>query len=119
MIDVDTDGIECGCLYMPGYDDNPPEVIIEYFPTAIKEHTCFECGRTIKKGEVYHKCKGKWEGEWSTYKTCIGCHRLRDLFCEGWCFGGLADSIWYEFGTDITADNLYASEADKWKPPIS
>jgi hypothetical protein len=59
-----------------------PSISEELHPKARVEHRCCECGRIIKKGEVYQKIKGCWDDEWQTYKTCLQCERLRDKLCD-------------------------------------
>jgi hypothetical protein len=69
------------------------------FPRARASWTCLECGRTIRPGERYEKIRGKFEGEFVTYRTCIGCQRLRD---DLRCCGGALDEVVREcFGVGI------------------
>lgn len=49
---------------------------------ARKEHKCCECARVIPKGEKYEVFEGSWDGEFSTYKTCIDCVSARAFFCS-------------------------------------
>ena len=44
---------------------------------ARKEHTCCECGGTIKPGDTYQHVKGIWEGKACEHKTCEPCATLR------------------------------------------
>ena len=61
---------------------------------ARKQHICGECDRTIKPGERYEVYTILREGGWSSYKTCLGCRRIRDHFCKGgWIFGGVAEQV--------------------------
>jgi hypothetical protein len=53
---------------------------------ARKEYKCCECGDVIKIGEKYEKFRGKFEGGFSEYKTCLICKEIRDhIFCS-WFF---------------------------------
>ena len=61
--------------------------------TARKPHICEECGRTIQVGEKYEACRGLYEKEWATDKTCVDCLSLRNTFFCSWIFG----TIWEEF----------------------
>lgn len=79
---------ECYCDY------NGPEVYTESEPKAIKDHKCCECHGVIKKGETYHFIKGKWDGDWESFKMCGDC---KSIWCQFNCgciveYGGL-----YEF----------------------
>lgn len=71
-----------------------PELYDESLKTARKQHACCECRRTIEPKEKYQVITGKWEGEWATFKTCLGCSRIRSRFCPGgFEFGSLAEQI--------------------------
>ena len=54
-----------------------PTLFTETHPKARKEHTCCECGGTIKKGDTYQKCSGLWD-DFQTFKTCSFCADVRD-----------------------------------------
>ncbi len=74
--------------------DYYPDFFVEEWPVAKKEHKCCECGEAIKPGQKYHKVAGKWEGDFSTYKTCMPCHNIREHYCpHGYVFGELAEQI--------------------------
>ena len=76
-------------------------------PVAKKEHICTECKRVIKKGEQYEY----WFvvcGKPSTYKTCIDCISVRNVFFRNnWTFTeiywDLCDFI-IEIDGDISSD---------------
>ena len=60
-----------------------------------KEKTCYECGRTIEKGELYERTYGAWD-EVCVFNLCVQCFSLRDYvidrvpcFCVG--YGNLLD----------------------------
>lgn len=83
----------CCCEY---YES--PEFFIQNRRKAIKDHRCYECGRLIKKGELYQAESGKWEGEVITYKTCNLCMSLRDFVqahipCVCWGFGNVREDM--------------------------
>lgn len=40
---------------------------------ARKRHRCSECGGLITPNSRYQYSCGVWEGEWSSYKTCLNC----------------------------------------------
>jgi hypothetical protein len=90
---------ECEC-----YDAEPMECCNIVFRAARKPYTCTECERPILPGERYEQISGKLEGQWGTWRTCLGCQRLRDAMC---CCGGmLAEKVQECFGVDI-----------RWKSP--
>lgn len=62
------------CFY---YDDGYNEFQNETSPKARKEHQCYECGKTILKGEKYHRFSGKFDGEMFSFATCDDCEILR------------------------------------------
>ena len=69
---------------------------------ARREHKCCECDRVIERGEEHEHVRGLWEGYWESYRTCLGCMRLRDDLCRrGYCFGGLAQVVLDCLGVNI------------------
>ncbi len=61
-----------------------------------KEHTCTECHRTIKKGEMYRYTFGVWERQVSTFRTCSNCLLPQEWLqkeCGGFLHGGLEEEI--------------------------
>ena len=56
---------------------SPPELYEQFERTARKQHKCSECARVIEPGDKYELVKGKWDGEFDTFKTCKFC---LDLF---------------------------------------
>lgn len=82
----------CSCIY--DSDGYGPEASTTKIRKARKQHRCFECGRTIEPGEKYEYISGIWDGAPSSYKTCLDCLSLRDVFfCGGWIYG----EVWNEF----------------------
>lgn len=49
---------------------------------ARKPHRCFECDRTIRPGERYHREAGVWEGSFWHQRACVHCAALRTLVVE-------------------------------------
>jgi hypothetical protein len=76
---------ECG-VCIGGYEhDGPPEFFATRWPKARTGHKCGECRRTILKGEVYHRCSGKFEGDFFDDITCAQCAEIREAFtCAGY-----------------------------------
>ncbi len=62
------------------------EVLSNEKHKARKEHVCYFCGDTIKKGTVYNRQDGKFDGDWYTVKTHISCSELAvklDMYDNG------------------------------------
>lgn len=95
--------MDCCCTTSDGVS---PSVYHEKMRRARGVHECCECGRTIERGEQYQYVTGVWDDEWITYKTCLGCMRLRlDVSCgEGWTFGTLREDILDCIGYDYVDD---------------
>lgn len=75
------------CVY---FDGDTAEVFEQDNRKARKDYKCCECDRQIAKGSLYQFCKMLFEGEWSTYRTCLPCAEIRKAFsCEGECLGGV------------------------------
>lgn len=79
-------------------DDNPPACATSNVRKAAKNHTCFECGGTISKGDLYSYHSGVWDGEVASFKWCDNCTTIANLmraidpdFC--FCFGGLLEAV--------------------------
>jgi hypothetical protein len=92
--------MDCLCSNFCDYDGPNPECLQESDIRARKNHICCECNRTIKRGEIYERIRGKWDGEWAEFKTCLGCARLRSAICNCF-FGSLAEDVMECFGVDI------------------
>lgn len=96
----------CVCIDANEY----PEVYNSTIKTARKEHKCYECGDPIKKGQKYEYVNGKWDGEWTVFKTCITCVNIReDLFACGYNHGSLWEDLRNAFRDTIPygeEDNL-------------
>lgn len=57
-----------------------------------KEHRCNECGRTIAKGEGYHRAELCMEGGWYTFHTCVHC-RVACAWLSEQCGGYLHEGV--------------------------
>lgn len=89
MSDPQTGPCAEACIYTGG-DDNPAEVCGTLIVRARKPQKCCECSDPINPGDRYEVVSGKWDGEWSCFKTCLPCKEIREAFCcEGWTFGTL------------------------------
>ena len=66
-----------------------------------KKFYCCECGDDIHKGSSYEMSTGLMYGDWCVFRTCLPCyHFRRDFFKEGWCFEGLREDFYNEYGFD-------------------
>jgi hypothetical protein len=76
-----------------------PEFYREHRCKARREHRCCETGRTIRKGEYYWRCTGKWDGEFRAYKQSESAYhfaRHLNIDIHGECeagFGYVSDDI--------------------------
>ena len=95
--------LSCDCSVTDG---DRPKVCTVRHVRARKQHVCSECSRTIEPGETYELVNGVWIEKWETYKTCLGCERIRDHFCsDGWIYTCLAEHVAECVGFDYTADD--------------
>jgi hypothetical protein len=95
-------GITCDCSYDGDFDNTLESEVMR---TARRTHKCGECGRDIHRGERYEVASVLSDGSWSTYKTCLGCTRIRDRFCShGWIWGGVAELVEGCIGFNYTLD---------------
>lgn len=84
-----------------------PEFFSRTEHTARKEHKCVECSCVIRKGELYERISGKWEGDVGSYHTCMRCQPL-----QSWAIGesdeplGIGElySFLSDYGTELCAD---------------
>ena len=85
-----------------GYDWNDSERP-EYFEQKIVRtrivRFCCECHELIVIGAKYQKSKGKWEGDWYEFHTCLVCAQIRTDLASCVPFGYLA--TWLKEYADI------------------
>ena len=73
------------------------------------DHICGECRKAIKKGDSYKVENNIFEGSISTYKTCLDCLSIRNVFfTDGWFFGNIRDEI-HDFIFECFGDISQAS----------
>jgi len=77
------------CIGISDYD--PPEFCSESTPVARRPQKCGECGSNIPVGTRYFKAVGKWDGRLETFRQCMNCREIQEVFScgEGYVFGGL------------------------------
>lgn len=78
--------MDCSCIYVSenekGWDFFQEQNIV-----AKKEHLCCECGKIIKIGELYRREGGKIDGDFETFKLCLDCVNIRDIFFCNFTYG--------------------------------
>lgn len=83
--------ISCVCIE---YDYDGPEFVSVADRKARKVHTCGECGEPIPRGQRYEVATGKWDGDFSTHKTCTVCRAIREDFMScGFAYGRLWEDL--------------------------
>ena len=94
--------MDCSCQIDTGYDaDSNPGFVHERMRKARKTHKCSECHRVIAINEIYVYVTGVWDGEFSSFKTCVDCASLRNEFFSSYIF----EHVWEDF-------KEYVSECD-------
>ena len=74
------------------------------------DHWCCECSRPIQVGERHEVVTGRWDGAWSTYRTCRTCIAIRRDYCPGGSeYGGLRRHLFDCLGVDYVT-----GEVDLW-----
>lgn len=97
--------MDCACsCYVDHGVDHGPALFSECIRKARKPHVCCECKRVIRPGEKYEDVKGLWDEGFESYKTCLGCSRLRDSICYGFYYGELDSVVWDCFGVSIIGE---------------
>ena len=93
------------CCPLYGGDDERPQVAMTRIRTARAAHVCGECNEAIVSGQKYEITTGKWDGDWSTYKTCMSCREIRNHFAcsRGWTFTQVWDQIESNFFPGMVA----------------
>jgi hypothetical protein len=61
-------------------------------------HVCCECDEQIEPGQQYQSGRGKFDGYWLSYHTCIPCSRIARDYCAP--FGHLRAQIRELLGFD-------------------
>jgi hypothetical protein len=91
-----------------------PEFCVTDIVKAKKEHKCCECHDKISVGEKYERVKGKWGGEFSTFKTCLICKSIREDYCPvGWEYGGLRETLYECLGLDYVTGQIASRYDDE------
>lgn len=83
--------VTCDCSYS---DAGNWELFDRNLFTARKEYKCCECGENIRIGKKYEHIRGKEEGVWYSFKTCMRCVKVAEKYCpNGRLIEGLVDQV--------------------------
>jgi len=74
------------CCFVSNDGENGPEVFSYHVRKACKPYKCCECGDVIAAGESHEYASGRWEGDWNSHRTCLGCVDVRDAFSCGYTY---------------------------------
>lgn len=79
-------------------DFDGPSVQTETVRKAAKDHRCYECGETIRKGDLYQVTSGVWDGRGDSFKWCDTCTTIANLAASvhpGFCypFGSMLEAL--------------------------
>jgi len=83
-----------------------PEFVTEKLVTAKKIHKCCECKEYILPGQKYEVVKGKWDGQFDTFKTCLPCRTIRQEHCSWWVYGNLREDLRECLGLDYLSGEV-------------
>ena len=81
---------------------------------------CPLCAGSIRPGERYRRCRGVWEGEWTTHVAHEDCHQLMSdaglMLCgvEGYAFGDSLDDASAGLMALDVRGNLHGGELRDW-----
>ncbi|MEH2138589.1 hypothetical protein [Nostoc sp.] len=89
----------CNCdCETPDYDDESGEELYDDgVVVAKKAIKCCECRHLVNAGEKYRHIKGRWGGDWSTYRMCLSCSAVSDRLSKELdichCLSGLYEEL--------------------------
>lgn len=93
--------MECSCTVSIDHDGGP-SCCKEVIRTARKTHRCCECLSDINPGDHYEYISGIWDGDPQTYKTCLDCKSVKDVFFDSWTY----TQVWDDFYSNFYPDNI-------------
>jgi len=86
--------MECSCEINIDSSEGVADFMIIKMVIARKIHKCCECGESINIKDEYEYLKGNWDGQYSTFKTCLPCLSVRNtMFKDGYCFGMIWNDV--------------------------
>lgn len=91
-----SDDNDFSCCPLTESDGDGPEFMKTTVRTARKPRRCYECSKPIAPGQQYEYVRGKWDGAFSAWGTCLPCVSIRQHFAacgDSWCYGTLWDDI--------------------------
>ena len=96
---------ETMCCALSNDGDGVVQCHTETIRKARKDHQCYECGEPIAKGTQYEYVSGIWEGEPTSFKTCLACVDVRNHFScgNGWVYGEVWSQLQEAFFPDMRA----------------
>ena len=107
-------------------DDESPSFFNQRIVKTKKSHKCIECGHRIQPGEEYEYTVGKWEGDFSSFATCIPCADLREALNDVGCirFGELNEEYYayletHRFSTPTDIYDLHEAIMVKHKNGVA
>ena len=93
--------MECSCDIIIDTSDSEADFIVEKIRKSRINHKCCECREQINIGEEYEHAKCCWDGDITTYKTCLSCVSVREMmFPAGWSY----EMMWEDV-SDFISDN--------------
>jgi hypothetical protein len=93
------------CCPLSGLDDSTAVACsTQRQVKARKEHSCYECGESIKVGDRHEVYSGIFDHSAFRWRTCLSCVEIRDHFaCNGFSAGQLWDDLESNFFPDMKA----------------
>ncbi len=76
------------------YCDEQADVSDRLVRRARKEHRCYACRETIRRGDKYRETSQLWDGSWSRFRHCLRCWAI----CEA--LWAKTDGGFIEYGLD-------------------
>ena len=122
-----SDGPCTDTCVLEAYEGEESEFYHVVIRKARKPHKCSECDGTIQPKEKYQHYVGKWDGDISTFDTCLLCIEIENkfscgagvTFSEMW--DGLRENLFYRLtigcldGLSPEAKEKVLGEWRKWK----
>ena len=100
--------MECSCTISIDYGGGS-SCCKERIRTARKKHRCDECLKDINPGDKYEYVSGIWDGEPHSYKTCLDCKSVRDVFFDRWNYTQIWDDFYDVFDPDGIPEKCIAA----------
>lgn len=82
--------------------DEYAKVFERSYPRARKDHECYECRDTIKRGELHCRINMLFDGAWSSWRECSLCEEIFAHFSCG--RGGVSGTLWDDLEENFFPD---------------